>query len=161
VHLALFPEVRELGSVDPAMMEDWQTLLEIRDIVLKALEAERKAGKIGKGLEAKVKVVGTSENLRALRPYADTLKELLNVSQVSLGTFHIEATSPQQFSVTEGPEGEFHAYIYPAEGHKCERCWNYYADDSPQHVRQFGSWPNVCGRCAGALRQMGYSETAQ
>jgi isoleucyl-tRNA synthetase len=161
VHLAWFPKADDLGPADPAIMEDWQTLLEIRDIVLKALEAERKAGKIGKGLEAKVKVVGTSENLRELRPYADTLKELLNVSQVSLDTAHIQAISPQQFAVMEGPEDEFHAYIYPAEGHKCDRCWNYYADDSPQHVRQFGPWPNVCGRCADALRKTGYSEDPQ
>ncbi len=48
-----------------------------------------------------------------------------------------------------------------ASGHKCDRCWNYYPDDSPQAVRDFGTWPNVCGRCAAALRAMGFKEDAR
>jgi isoleucyl-tRNA synthetase len=168
VHLSFFPKAEELGAADPTMMEDWQRLLEIREIVLKALETERKAGKIGKALEAKVKVVGTPENLSALEPYAGTLKELLNVSQVELKPFHIVEVSPGQLSVSEGSEDEFHAHIYLPDGTKCSRCWNYYPDDSPQHVRQVtpkipatdAPW-SVCGRCENALAQMGTVEVSR
>jgi hypothetical protein len=51
--------------------------------------------------------------------------------------------------------------VVSAEGRRCDRCWNYYADDGPQHLRDFGAWKNVCGRCADALGEMGFSEGGQ
>jgi isoleucyl-tRNA synthetase len=161
VHLTLFPKADELGATDPEILEDFRNLLVIRDIVLKRLETERKAGKIGKGLEARVEIVGSPENLDRLRPFASTLKELLNVSQVALETGRTERSAEGQFFVTEGPQDWHDAYVYAPDGSKCNRCWNYYPDDSPQHVRQFGPWENVCGRCADALTQMGYREDGQ
>ncbi|MGB6609549.1 MAG: hypothetical protein WBE63_07400, partial [Acidobacteriaceae bacterium] len=87
-----------------------------------------------------------------LSSYQGSLKELFNVSQVDLGASRPEPASE---------ELQLALVVSPASGHKCDRCWNYYPDDSPQAVRQFGPWPNVCGRCADALRQMGYSENTQ
>jgi len=150
VHLAEFPYADDLGAPDAKLMEDWRKLLEIRDEVLKALETERKAGKIGKALEAKVTLRVDAEALELgelLEAYRSGLKELLNISQVD---------------VSKGAAADDLACeISGAEGTKCNRCWNYYADDSPQHVRVFGPWENVCGRCADALGAMGYSEAAQ
>jgi isoleucyl-tRNA synthetase len=150
VHLALFPKADELGAADPALLEALQKLLALRNEVLLKLEDLRKEKKIGKSLEAKVSIVARGDLLEALSLPGSYLKELFNVSQVALEPMSDSSASG---AATIG--------IGPAEGHKCDRCWNYYADDSPQHVRQFGSWPNVCGRCADALRQMGYSEAAQ
>jgi isoleucyl-tRNA synthetase len=150
VHLALFPKADELGAADPALLEALQKLLALRNEVLLKLEELRKEKKIGKSLEAKVSIVARGDLLEALSLPGSYLKELFNVSQVALEPMSDSSASG---AATIG--------IGPAEGHKCDRCWNYYADDSPQHVRQFGSWPNVCGRCADALRQMGYSEAAQ
>jgi isoleucyl-tRNA synthetase len=161
VHLALFPASDTLGAADTEIIADFRNLLTIRDKVLVDLEAERKAGKIGKSLEALVEFVGPPAVLSTLKKYEGTLKELLNVSQVRLETSHIEKTSTGAFHVSPAEESELRAYVALAQGTKCERCWNYYADDGPLHVRQFGPWPNVCGRCAGALRQMGYSEDPQ
>jgi isoleucyl-tRNA synthetase len=146
VHLAEFPRAEELGAADANLIEEWRRLLNIRDEVLKALEADRKAGKIGKALEAKAEVHAANQDLDLLRKYETSLKELLNVSQVALAK-------------SDGPE--LACRVLPAAGHKCDRCWNYYADDSPQAVRNFGAWKNVCGRCAAALREMGFSEDAQ
>jgi len=158
VHLAEFPKASDIAKKDEALLADWIALLEIRDEVLKKLEVERKAGNIGKALEAQVKIVGTSENLGALSKYAAGLKELFNVSQVKLETMHLESISPTQVRVSEAPDDSLLAYVFPADGTKCERCWNYYADDGPQHVRQYGPWANVCGRCSDALDQMGYKD---
>ena len=106
-----------------------------------------------------IKLVGASANLAILKKYQSSLKELFNVSQVTLETMHMERTSRTQFSVSEAPEEDLDLYIIEsADGSKCERCWNYYPDDSADRVQPFGDWPNVCGRCANALRQMGYSE---
>jgi isoleucyl-tRNA synthetase len=53
VHLAEFPKPEAIAAKDDSLLADWKTLLEIRDEALKKLEIERKAGRIGKALEAK------------------------------------------------------------------------------------------------------------
>jgi isoleucyl-tRNA synthetase len=134
--------------------------------VLIALEAERKAGKIGKALESTVVIeyhtfagVPVADGALLLR-YEPALKELLNVSSVRLVNVGEHKAGDVPIGNVELLGQLISPVVVPAEGHKCERCWNYYPDDSPQHVRQFGPWPNVCGRCAAALRQMGYREDA-
>jgi isoleucyl-tRNA synthetase len=145
VHLAHFPSAEEIAPQNTSLLTDWQKLFLVRDEALKALEADRKAGKIGKALEAKVQVSVPSSDYELLRKYEKVLKEFLNVSQVTL------ASAP----ANDTPQ----ATTSPADGTKCERCWNYYADNSPERVQPFGPWPKVCGRCALALEQMGYKQT--
>jgi isoleucyl-tRNA synthetase len=152
VHLANFPKADDLGPADRQLLDDWRTLLTVRDEALKSLEEARKDKAIGKALEAKIKISAPLEVLEVLSKHRLGLKEVLNVSQVEL------EHSP---GLSNLGRSDVNCQVLSAEGHKCDRCWNYYPDDSPQHVRQFGPWPNVCGRCADALRQMGYSEDPQ
>ncbi|QNI34914.1 isoleucine--tRNA ligase [Alloacidobacterium dinghuense] len=142
VHLTHFPTPDEVAPATPAILADWQKLLQVRDEALKALEADRKAGRIGKALEAKVEIHPTADLEPTLHQFKSSLKELFNVSQVEVK----ENTA----------NGTIQAITLPADGTKCERCWNYYADNCPDHVQPFGPWPKVCGRCAVALEQMGY-----
>jgi isoleucyl-tRNA synthetase len=145
VHLALFPELDEIAAKDTAVLEEWQNLLFIRDGVLKSLEQARKEKRIGKALEASIKLVGNSSNLGVLEKYEGSLKELFNVSQVILASAHIQGES-----VHEAPDEGLDLWLVEtADGIKCERCWNYRTDTA-----QFGPWSTVCGRCADALRQM-------
>ncbi len=164
VHLALFPRADELGLVDPHLSADWQRLLGIRDKVLVALETERKAGRIGKALESGVhieyftfagKPVGDGALLLRYEP---TLKELLNVSSVKLINKGEHEAGAVPIGDPESLAQLIRIVMVAAEGTRCDRCWNYYADDGPQHVRDFGAWKKVCGRCAGALQQMGFRE---
>ena len=67
--------------------------------------------------------------------YQESLKELLNVSQVEVIT---------------GPSAQVIATTLPADGTKCERCWNYSV-----HVGEDWRWPTVCERCSAALDEMG------
>jgi isoleucyl-tRNA synthetase len=145
VHLAEFPTPDDLGPVDENLTRDWRELLLIRDEVLAKLEEKRKDKTIGKALEARVEIRSQGLILQALRRYQSSLKEVFNVAQAIL------VYSGDQSTATT-------AAVFPATGQKCNRCWNYYSDSSEQHVRTFGSWENVCGRCADALTQMGYSE---
>jgi isoleucyl-tRNA synthetase len=161
VHLALFPKAEDLGPAEPALVEDFKRLLVIRDIVLGSLESVRKEGKIGKSLEAHVEIVAPTQAKSILAKYVSSLKELLNVSKVSVESSHIEKGSGDAYRVTPAEDNALNAHIALATGQKCNRCWNYYPDDSPQHLRKFGPWENVCGRCADALTQMGYSGTPQ
>ncbi len=149
VHLALFPKAYELGANDESLLQRWRELLAFRDSVLLRLEEQRKEKKIGKSLEAKISIAARGSLLDVLRSFeGPELKELFNASQVLVRSMDDPtASSAATFGIAIGP----------ADGHKCDRCWNYYADNSPQAVRQFGPWPNVCGRCADALTQMGFS----
>jgi len=168
VHLALFPEN---GEIEPPV-QSWGAqfppetaatrigkLMPVRDEALKALEIARREKRIGKSNEAKLRITAEGEPLTLLRLLEvehkltdgfDVLKELFNVSQVQIAEFEQDHNT-DRVSVA----------VLPAAGTKCNRCWNYYADDSPQHVRAFGPWENVCGRCADALTQMGYHEDGQ
>ena len=144
VHLALFPKLEELALDNSAVLEDWRKLLDLRNVVLLGLEEARQAKRIGKSLEAKVNLRVAWSELPFVEGYSKSLKELFNVAAV-----HIEGADVVKVSIR----------ITPADGTKCERCWNYYSDDGPTRVQPFGPWPKVCGRCATALEQMGYKQT--
>jgi isoleucyl-tRNA synthetase len=139
VHIALFPAVAELvpGNVKP-LEEDWQKLLAVRDEVLLSLEAARQAKLVGKGLDAGVRIEASESTLSLLRRYESSLKELFNVSQVTLA--HIEHPNEETRVITSA-----------AAGIKCERCWNYTTD-----VGNDTRYPTVCLRCAEALDAIGY-----
>jgi isoleucyl-tRNA synthetase len=104
VHLALLPDPEELASgLDAAKLARWERLLEVRSVVLKALEEARQAKFIGTSLEARVRLAGAQ-----LDDYADDLPALFIVSQVELE-----------------PGSELKVTVERAEGTKCERCWKY------------------------------------
>jgi isoleucyl-tRNA synthetase len=162
----MFPNVEKIAAKDEALLEDWRSLLLLRNDVLQMLEISRKEKRIGKALEAKV-VINPSHaqhpDLDAMQTWLNqrtsSLKELFNVSQVEVSQVEISVGSEK--IQPDIPSTKSSGFIFrdaieikPADGTKCERCWNYYADDGPQHVRQFGPWHNICGRCADALRHM-------
>ncbi|MFP5207780.1 MAG: isoleucine--tRNA ligase [Acidobacteriota bacterium] len=133
VHLALFPKPEEIFSEDPApLIEEWKRIFVVRDAALVLLENERQAKLIGKSLEAQLKITASGDFLSILQRYRDGLKEIFNVSDVT---------------ILEGPES-----IVPlsASGAKCARCWNFMPE-----VSNYGIWENVCTRCHGALHEMG------
>jgi isoleucyl-tRNA synthetase len=139
VHLALFPRPDEVFSEDPApLLDEWKQIFGVRDEALRVLEAARQDKRIGKGLEADIEITASGELLALLRRHAAGLKEIINVSGVT---------------VTEGPASESTAFTvvaFPASGHKCARCWNF----MPK-VSDYGIWKDVCTRCQGALTEMG------
>jgi isoleucyl-tRNA synthetase len=143
VHLALFPQLDEISVGDPTnLLAEWKYLFDVRSAVLRELEEARKGKRIGKALEAKVTADLRLQWGEVAKKYESQLKEFFNVSQVKINLAY--APSGGMGLVT----------VAPADGTKCDRCWNYYADDGPQHVRQFGPWSNVCGRCCTQLRLM-------
>ncbi len=134
VHLALFPKPEEIFSEDPApVLDEWKQLFAVRDEALRVLEEARQAKQIGKGLEAQMQIAATGELLALLQRHAAGLKEIINVSAVS---------------VVEG--AELKVTVEPASGTKCARCWNFMPDTA-----SYGIWNDVCGRCRTALGEMG------
>jgi isoleucyl-tRNA synthetase len=153
VHLALFPTPEEvigntahrpdhsgqsLPSGTEQLRADWDRLLLVRSEVFRVLEAARKDKVIGSGLQAKVKLSAPAENYELLDRYRETLRYLFIVSQVEL----------QQSSASGNGSG-LKIEISPADGKKCERCWNYSVQ-----VGIDPEYPTVCERCSPILEEI-------
>jgi len=137
VHLLSWPSVDQnwrSGQIE----EKFKVLLDMRNFVLKALDEQRKAGKIGSGLQAKV-VMSTASNrdYQYFSSFKDTLASIFIVSQVELKQVpSVVSGLSEYFSQTE-------VVIHPADGVKCARCWNWRTDVGTNKAH-----PTLCGRCA-------------
>lgn len=140
IHLAEFPPVRP-ELLDEALATRWEVLLGVRDEVLKALEAARKAKLIGTSLEARVDLRVEPALLPDLTRYEADLPMLCIVSAVSVGSL----------TETEAAEKKIDVRVERAQGSKCARCWTY-----SESVGRSIPYPDVCARCAGVLEEIGY-----
>lgn len=154
VHLTLFPTPEEVlgnttelpgksGQSVPSSTEqlriDWERLLLVREEIFRHLEAARKDKTIGSGLQAKVALSAPAEIFSLLERYRETLRYLFIVSQVEL----------RPLAGSDGNGSGLKIEVSPAEGQKCERCWNY-----STHVGDDAAYPTVCERCSSALEEI-------
>jgi isoleucyl-tRNA synthetase len=111
----------------------WKTLFELRELGLPVLEQARQAKAIGKALEAKLTLAGPAPALSEARAHSETLRELLNVSELEI---KLEGGATVTVSVGK------------AAGEKCERCWHWETTigDHAEH-------PTLCARCVVAVAQ--------
>ncbi|MEO6910268.1 MAG: class I tRNA ligase family protein, partial [Edaphobacter sp.] len=146
VHLARFPEIADIVPGNTTRLtEDWAQLLAVRGEVLASLEIDRKAGKVGKGLDGAVRLlIGDPSLHQLLTAFEGALPELFNVSQVVLSEASRE---PRTVALSVA--------TIPVKGHKCERCWRYTED-----VGNEEKYPTVCLRCAEALEAIGFAPYA-
>jgi isoleucyl-tRNA synthetase len=132
VHLTLMPDPQALtaglSAASRDRLKNWDCLLAIRDVVLKALETARQEKVIGAPLEANVVLRAPAESLALLQTYQAQLPGIFIVSSV-----HLESGDVLEASVTKSTAA------------KCERCWKYLAD-----VGQDAVFPNLCGTCVPA-----------
>jgi isoleucyl-tRNA synthetase len=144
-HLALFPKSEELGgSVEQKIESNWQSLLEFRSEVLKALEEKRKEKFISGSLEAKVRIYSDyPQRTDFLKSYQAILPSLFIVSQVEI------VDESKGLPPKDSPFGGWRIEIARADGAKCERCWNY-----STHVGENADYPTVCERCVKALNEI-------
>jgi isoleucyl-tRNA synthetase len=120
---------------NPGLEADFAVLFKQRARVTEALEPLRKAGSIGKSLEATVTVTGAADDavFRILEKYRGFLPELLIVSEVNL--------EPKT-----GAALEIRARHSREAAHvRCPRCWRWVPTLS---VTSHGE---VCARCQEAL----------
>lgn len=136
VHLALFP-IADDAWRDDELKARWDALLDLRDDVNKAIEEARTSGAIGKPTEARVEIHETGARAQHWMGALETLREALNISEVSLDE---DATQP-------------HIQVMPAHGEKCPRCWLKKSDIGQNPAR-----PDLCARCADAISGMNLGE---
>ncbi len=145
VHLALFPRPEDVFSESPAsLLDEWKQIFAVRDEALRVLEEARQGKRIGKGLEAEIQIFASGDLLKLLQRHAAGLKEIINVSAVSV------------VPASDGQDGSVAAIALPASGTKCARCWNFMPE-----VSAYGIWQNVCTRCHEALNTMGIEPPKQ
>ena len=134
VHLAVLPT--EAGTpASKELRKTWERLFEIRDSVLQALEDARNSKVIGSSLEARVELAASGETLELLTRYRKELRYVFIVSQVDVSG--------------SGQADDFTVKVALAEGHKCERCWNY-----STRVGESNRYLTVCERCVEALEEI-------
>jgi len=144
VQLAGWPQVRE-EFLDDELEARWDKILQVRDIVTRALERARQDQGLGNSLNAAVHLFPDAKLHAFLEPLAGELATIFIVSRAELH-------GPED----EAPAGAFTAEELPglriavtaAPGEKCERCWML----SPT-VGQDTDHPTLCARCASVLQQ--------
>ena len=115
-------------ALDEGAMARWDRIIAIRDVANGALESARAEKKIGKALEAEVRLTVPAEDAFLAEMDGELLADLLIVSHVD---------------VTVG--GEFAAAVENAAGAKCPRCW--------KHSTRSGV-DDLCPRCAAVVAKL-------
>ncbi len=138
VHLAGFPQ-KNSSYLDDQLEERYEQLQKVRSEVSKQLEKARADKQLGQSLEAKI-LLDVPENYRPLlTEYLDLLPTYFIVSQVEL-------TDNLPAAVESESIPGLKLQVLPADGKKCERCWNYTTS-----VGQDREHPTICARCVDAL----------
>lgn len=137
IHLTRMPERAE---VDREFLDRWNTFMDLRDDVNRALEVARGEKVIGKSLEAKV-VIGSNDNFDAtsfLQQFSD-LQQLFITSQAEVVESVENGVSYQYGDIR----------IEHAHGEKCQRCWNY-----SEELGSVGELEDLCPRCQEVVKTL-------
>jgi len=140
IHTQEFPGALDLPA-DEGIDERWDRLLEVREVVLKALEVARAEGRIGNSLEAQVVLEADGKWLALLQRYAGFLADLFIVSEVAL--------RPAATAVDPGWNTPPSVRVDRARGDKCERCWHITTD-----VGRDSGYRTLCARCVRAVQEI-------
>ena len=142
VHLARFPDMHEEWT-DSALEERWDKILAVLGEAAKVLERLRAERVIGHSLDASVELFTDPELYNFLKEYETELSSIFIVSEVVLNSGFEKA--PEDAYASDQVYG-LAISASPAEGTKCERCWQIKKD-----VGSSSAHPTLCGRCAGVL----------
>ncbi len=124
----------------PEITARYNELFALREHVMKALELARAEKRIGKSLDAKVKIYAPNDPAYTLlKSFESELPTLFIVSQVELE----KAAAPAGTVLEDAP---FCAVVEAADGEKCDRCWNY--STKAYHDGEDGC---LCPRCKKVL----------
>ncbi len=122
--------------------EKYESLFNLRDGVMKALELARAEKVIGKSLEASLVIYAKagSEAMNLFNEFEEILSTVFIVSKVTL----CEDNAPENAYFDE--ETGVSVLVAPAEGEKCVRCWMQKDDCTPDEDGQ-----HLCARCRKAV----------
>ena len=134
VQLTDWPEPDE-RLLDGELAARWEKFMQVRAVVMAALEQAKASGAVANPLEARVDLYVPEETRRLLGALEGELEQLLIVSQVN-----VHDTS--ELGGDAGPAG-MAATATLAAGDKCVRCWM-----RSETIGAHGDHPELCERCA-------------
>nr|WP_321393853.1 zinc finger domain-containing protein [uncultured Desulfuromusa sp.] len=111
----------------------------VRIEVSRQLEKARADKQLGQSLEAKILLDAPESYQQLLTDYLDSLPTYFIVSQVELSKNLSDAVEAENIPGLK-------LQVLPADGEKCERCWNYATS-----VGKNSEHPSICARCADTL----------
>jgi isoleucyl-tRNA synthetase len=117
------------GWTNSALIDKWQFIRQVRDLVNKEIEALRADGKVGSSLQAEIEIVANAADHELLASLGDDLKFVTITSRAE---------------VVNGDE--LKVQVTPSGATKCERCWHWRED-----VGHDAAHPTLCGRCTSNL----------
>ncbi len=124
---------------NPALIKQFEVLLEMRSQVQKSLEELRAQKVIGSSLEGKVALTCEKDQFEALN--------LLSAQATGVGG-SAERTLREFFIVSDIQikNGPLSVHSERAGGEKCVRCWTYSLETNKN-----SQFPGICGKCVEAL----------
>lgn len=131
IFLHTFPQ-EETAWLEENRVKEWESILGIREMVLKVLEIERSKKTIGNSLEAKVLLKHPENYEKLIEKFKGLLPSIFIVSQV-------ETEVANELSVE----------VLKADGEKCQRCWNYSIS-----VGKNRDFPDLCPRCIEVVKKL-------
>jgi isoleucyl-tRNA synthetase len=141
VHLEIFFDVPAAWT-NPALVEKWKRVREVRRVVTGALELERAAKKIGSSLEAAPTLYVSD------RADAEILRSIpFDEVAITSGIRIAEGEAPADAFALADVKG-VGVSATASQGEKCARCWRVLAE-----VGTHKDHPDVCNRCDAALEQ--------
>ncbi len=134
-----FPEIHDAAL----LIEKWESIRGVRAEVLRAIEVEREAGRVGSSLQAQATLSAGEAIGSTLLGIGDGLKYVLITSAASVSINPSLAPTEVEVKIT------------PLTDPKCGRCWHLRPD-----VGQNTAHPHLCGRCVSNLFGSGESRAA-
>ncbi len=128
----------ELPNAPPGDVE-WPSLLGVRELASRALEARREAGDIGSSLDAGLTIYADGQLRTQLERFGEELRFLFITSVANV---RAAADRPVDALAGDG----FWVEAVPIADAKCVRCWHHRPDTGsvPAH-------PELCSRCVSNL----------
>ncbi|WP_457678809.1 isoleucine--tRNA ligase [Thermovibrio sp.] len=137
VFLEEFPPLCE--ELDKEVLEKWNGIIKVKQVVNKALEKVRKEGVISHPLEASVSVYADGELYRLLKEVEEELPFIFITSQAEV----LPLSQAPEEAVEEEGLPNLKVVAKRAKGEKCPRCWIY------------GELVDgVCPRCKEVLKKL-------
>ncbi len=127
---------------------NWDQVFAVRELVAKALEGLRVAGRIGSSLDAEVTLWCSDDLQRTLSRLGEELRFVFITSAAQV----LPATSHPDDAI-EAAAGLW-LQVAPSNHAKCERCWHHRAD-----IGTHTEHPTLCGRCVSNITSNGEKRT--
>ncbi len=143
VQLLSWPEENDL-YLDDALEQHMDKVLQVREVVTKALEEARSRKIIGHSLASKVIVYANDEWYKLLRE-TPGLEKIFITSQLELINSNQAVENGTNLENVDG----IWVTVEPAQGGKCERCWIIDSSVSTEEDQ-----PTLCSRCSAVVEAL-------